>query len=260
MSGGGSLRRLLRICLLEARAQFLSATRMPAFAFPTLVFPLMFYTFFGILLFGSQGGDPNLPTYMLAGYGVFAVLGPALFGFGVGLANERDSGSLLLKQTTPMPTGAYLFARMAMALVFGAVVVLGLFLLGAFGAGVRLAAGEWLGLGAVILAGVIPVCSLGLMIGTLVKVQAAVAVVNLVFLPMAVLSGLWFPITLFPEILQQAANILPAYHLAQLALKVIGMDQGQPVGLHLGVLAAETAIFLRIAVFGFRRFGRLDPA
>ncbi len=255
-----SLSRIVRLYLLEARSQFLNAARMPVFAVPTLVFPLMFYTFFGILLFGSQGGDPELPTYMLAGYGVFAVLGPSLFGFGVGLANERDNGSLLLKQTTPMPTGAYLFARVAMALVFGAVVTLGLFLLGAFGAGVRLGAGEWLGLGAVTLAGVIPVCALGLMIGTLVKVQAAVAVVNLVFLPMAVLSGLWFPITLFPEILQQAANILPAYHLAQLALKVIGMDQGQSILVHLGILAVETAIFLRIAVIGFRRFGRLNPA
>ncbi len=252
--------RVLRICLLEARSQFLNALRMPAFALPTLVFPLMFYAFFGILLFGSRGEGASVPTYMLAGYGVFALLGPSLFGFGVGLANERENGSLLLKQTTPMPTGAYLFARVAMALVFGAIVLAGLFLLGAFGAGVRLPAGQWAGLAAVVLAGVIPVCSLGLMIGTLVKAQAAVAVVNLIFLPMAVLSGLWFPINLFPEAMQLAANIFPAYHLAQLALKVISLDQGQPVLFHLAILAVETAIFLRIAVIGFRRFGRLSTA
>ncbi len=251
---------IARICLLEARSQFRNAIRMPAFAFPTLIFPLMFYAFFGIVLFGARDGNTELPTMMLAGYGVFAVLGPSLFGFGVGLANERDNGSLLLKQTTPMPTGAYLFSRVAMAFVFGAVVTLGLFLLGALGAGVQLSAGEWAGLFGVILSGVIPICSLGLMIGTLVKVQAAVAVVNLVFLPMSVLSGLWFPIALFPEVLQRVANVLPAYHLAQLALKVIGLDQGQPVLLHIGILAVQTAVFLVVAAIGFRRFGRLNPA
>lgn len=252
------LHHLLRICRLEARSQFLNALRMPAFAFPTLVFPLMFYAFFAILLFGGEGGA-GMSTTMLAGYGVFAVLGPSLFGFGVGLANERENGSLLLKQTTPMPTGAYLFARVAMAAIFGAVVTLALFLLGAFGAGVRLGAGAWVGLFGVILAGVVPTCSLGLMIGALVRVQAAVAVVNLVFLPMSVLSGLWIPIVLFPEFLQQLANVFPAYHLMQLALKVVALDQGQPVLIHILVLLVQTALFLAVAAMGFRRVGRIGP-
>ena len=81
----------------------------------------------------------------------------------------------------------------------------------------------------------------------------AFAVFNLVFLLMAMLSGLWLPIYMFPEVMQDIALALPAYHHAQLALKVIAMDAGQSVPLHLAVLAADTLVFLAVAALGFRR-------
>ena len=73
----------VRIALLEARFQFLSSLRLPAFAVPTLLFPLFFYLFFGVL-FQRGGVSLAAPTYMLATYGVFGILGPSIFGFGVG--------------------------------------------------------------------------------------------------------------------------------------------------------------------------------
>ena len=238
-----------RVYVMEAHAQFLTAARTPGFTVPTLAFPLMFYVFFGVVMAFS----PGTPTYLLATYGVFGIIPPSLFGFGVGLATERETGALLLKQTTPMPVGAYLFARVATALFFGAAVVIGLFVLGASAAGVALQRWQWFALAGVVLAGVVPFCALGLAIGAWVRAQAAVAIVNLVYLPMAFLSGLWFPVGLFPSVMQDLAVVFPAYHLAQLALKVIGMDEGQPAALHLAVLAATTVVFLIVARFGFRR-------
>lgn len=243
----------LRIALLETRFQFLSSLRLPAFAVPTLLFPWFFYLFFAVVF---QQGGPSLtaPTYMLATYGVFGVLAPSIFGFGVGLAQERDTGALLLKRTTPMPTAAYLFARVGTAAIFGAVVVAGLFLLGAYAAGVELHRWQWFALAGVILTGVLPLSAIGLAIGAWAKQQAAVAVVNLVFISMSVLSGLWFPIHMLPGILQDFANVLPAYHLGQLALKVIALDLGHPVWLHLALLGAQTTVCLLVAAAGFRRF------
>ena len=244
--------RRFRIYLLEARFQVVETLREPMFAIPTLTFPLIFYLFFGVIM-GARGVSLAVPTYVLATYGVFGVLGPALFGFGAGLANERDTGVLLLKQTTPMPAGAYLFAKVMAALVFGAVVVAALFLMAAHAAGVALYRWQWFALAGVLLAGVIPFCALGLAIGAWARGRSAVAVVNLVFLPMAMLSGLWLPIYMFPDVMQDIALALPAYHHAQLALKVIAMDAGQPVRMHLAVLAAETFVFLAVAALGFRR-------
>lgn len=249
----GGRRRSARTYLLETRAQFLSVWRRPAFSVPTLAFPLMFYLFFGLVM-PSSGFSAAAPTYLLATYGVFAVLGPSLFGFGVGLAADRDTGALALKRTTPMPAAAYFFARVATAALFGVILVAGLFLLGAYGGGVALHRGQWFALAGVILVGVVPFSALGLWIGAWVKAQAAVAIVNVVFLPMALLSGLWFPITMFPEALQAFAGFFPAYHLSQLALKTIALDLGHPVLYHLLVLAGETAFFLAMAVRGYRRF------
>ncbi len=242
--------RHFRVYLLEARFQFLEVLREPAFAVPTLAFPLLFYLFFGILM-----GTGGVPTYLLATYSVFGILGPSLFGFGIGLANERDTGVLLLKQTTPMPPGAYLFAKVATALIFGSVVVLCLFLMAGFMAGAVLYRWQWLALAGVLLAGVIPFCALGLAIGAWTKGRAAVAVVNLVFLPMAMLSGLWLPIYMFPDFMQSIALVFPAYHHAQLALKVVEMDAGQSVLLHVTILTVETLILIVVAALGFRRGG-----
>ena len=240
------------IYVLEARAQFLTVARTPGFTIPTLVFPLMFYVFFGVVMAFS----PTMPTFLLATYGVFGLIGPSLFGFGVGLATERDSGALLLKQTTPIPVAAYLLARVVTALVFGMVIVLGLFLLGAYAADVTLYRWQWFALAGIVLSGVVPFCALGLAIGAWARAQSAVAIVNLVYLPMAFLSGLWIPIALLPPFVQNVAVVFPAYHHSQLALKVVGLDEGGAAGLHAAVTGAATVAFLVVAAVGFRRVSR----
>ena len=93
---------LLRIHVLEAWFEFLRVLRTPAFAIPSLAFPVVFYVLFAILLPGQWGGYQK-SAYLLATYGAFGVIGPALFGFGVGMAMERESGLLELKRVSPMP-------------------------------------------------------------------------------------------------------------------------------------------------------------
>lgn len=70
---------------------------------------------------------------------------------------------------------------------------------------------------------------------------------------MSFLSGLWIPILFLPDTLQKIALWLPPYHLAQLALGVIGASQKQPVLLLVGALAAAALLFTAIAYAGYRR-------
>ena len=78
---------------------------------------------------------------------------------------------------------------------------------------------------------------------------------NVIYLPMAFLSGLWVPIHLFPNSMEMLANAFPAYHLAQLALLVQGNHAGSPWYLHAGALLAFTLVFLVLSV---RQFKRVD--
>ena len=97
----------LKIHLLESKYEFLKLLRQPAYALPTVLFPVIFYLFFGIG-FGDRGAKGvQMATYLVATYGAFGVMGAALFGFGVSVAIERGQGWLEVKRTTPMPISAY---------------------------------------------------------------------------------------------------------------------------------------------------------
>lgn len=242
---------LRRIYLLESRYELLRLLRTPAFAVPTLAFPVVFYLLFGVVLPGAWSGLDKA-TYLLATYGAFAVIGPALFGFGVGLAIERQQGWLELKRVSPMPTGAYFFAKIVMSVVFAFAVLVLLTVAATVLGGVRLAPSTLSQLFAVLLLGTLPFCALGLLIGTLVKGQAAVAVVNLIYLPMSILSGLWIPLMAFPVLLQKLAVVWPAWHLGRMALGVVGQAQDVRYGLHAAVLLAITAVLLSLAALRLR--------
>lgn len=242
----------LRIHFWESYYELLKTLRQPAFVLPSLAFPVVFYALFAILLPGNWGSYERA-TYLLATYGVFGVIGPALFGFGVGLAMEQQQGLLRLKRVSPMPISAYFVAKIVMSLVFASIIYGLLSLVGVFFGDVDIGFGEWLQLGAVLLVGVLPFCALGLLIGSMVGGQAAVAIVNLVYLPMAVLSGLWIPLFVFPQFMQDIAVIWPAWHLAQMALGVVGQVQGVPMAMHTLVLLLMTTLFLVLAAINLRR-------
>ena len=243
---------VLRIQVLESWYELLRVLRTPAFAIPSLAFPVVFYLLFAVVLPG-QWGSYQKAAYLFATYGVFGVIGPALFGFGVGLAIEREKGWLELKRVSPMPTFVYFVAKISMSLVF-AFAVLCLLTLAAVGlGGVRIAPLAWLQLVAILLLGTLPFCAIGLWIGTLVKGQAAVALVNLVYLPMSVLSGLWIPIFAFPAVLQKLAVVWPSWHLAQMALGVVGQVQDVRYAHHAVVMLATTAVFLILAALWLRK-------
>ncbi|MET0937477.1 MAG: ABC transporter permease [Luteibacter sp.] len=244
--------RLFNAYVQEAKAECLRYLRNPGFLLPTLLFPTVFYVMFGILLSHSNSADA--PRYLLASYGTFGVMAPGLFGFGVSLALERESGLLTLKRAMPMPPGAYLIGKVCMAMLVAAVVSILLLCLAVFVAGVSLPASRLATFFVLEVLGVLPFCALGLLIGTVVKGQGAPGVVNLIYLPMAFLSGLWFPLSIMPSFIQAIAPVWPAYHLDQLALATVGLGEGN-VLVHVLVLAGFTAVFLFLAARRLRRHG-----
>ena len=251
-AAGARRHPLLRSYALEAKYEFLRLLRTPMFSLPTLLFPVMFYLLFGVAM---NRGDGGAAQYLLATYGVFGVMGAALFGFGVTVAMEREQGFLALKRALPMPPGAYLLAKMAMALLFSAIVSLLLATIAATLGKVALQPAQWALLLLVHVAGALPFCAIGLYIGTLVGGSAAPVVVNLLYLPLSFLSGLWLPLSMLPDVLARLAPAWPSYHHGQVALKVLGMDAGQPLALHLGVLSAVTAGFFVLARARLARSG-----
>ncbi|WP_233590363.1 ABC transporter permease [Dyella dinghuensis] len=247
-----STRRVFGAYLAEARSECLRYLRNPGFMLPIMLFPTMFYLLFGIVMAKHEGAD--VARYLLASYGVFGLMSPGLFGFGISLALERDGGLLTYKRALPMPPGAYLLGKMLMAMLAAAVVIVLLLIMSVTMAHVALTAQQ---AGMLLLTGVLgvlPFCALGMLVGTLIKGQGAPGLLNLVYLPMSFLSGLWVPMNQLPGALQQIAPIWPSYHLHRVALAALNMDQGPVMG-DIAVLIGFALVCFFIAARRLRRVG-----
>ena len=237
---------LPRVYALEGKLEFLRLLRAPSFALPTLIFPPMFYLL-AVMLSGRGGAGFQPNIYLLATLGVSGAMSPGLFGFGVTVAMDRERGWLTLKRAQPMPAGVYVAGKLMMAMLFAVIIFSIMAVLGLTLGGVRLPLNAWLLLFVVEVLGVMPFCAIGMFVGSLVSGQAAPAVANLIYLPMAILSGLWMPLAILPAVIGNIAPLWPAFHLGRLALAAVGQAPGASILPHVAALAAFTGVFLALA-------------
>jgi ABC-2 type transport system permease protein len=239
----------------ETKYEFLKLIRTKVFSLSVIGFPVMFYIFFGLANRGnSMGGGMDAAKYMLAGYCCFGMIGAALFGIGVGLASERAQGWLELKRSSPMPTMAYLVAKCITAQAFGVIIVCVLAALAVGFGGVRLSGTEFAEIVGMAVVGTIPFAAMGLLIALLVPANAASGVVNIIYLPMSFMSGLWIPIQYLPKFFKPIAPYLPAYHLSQLMETVFGYQQRNvTTTAHWTGLAGFTLLMLGLSWAVFHR-------
>lgn len=243
--------RVLAAYFGDIRFELVKMIRTPAFAIPTLLFPILFFMLFGVLM-GSARGNAQMSLFAFASYGVFGAIAPGLFGFGVSLAFEREQGLLVFRQAIPMPAGSYLLARMVMAMIFVALSSLALIAMGLLLAHMPLTPGQCAAFLAINVFGVMPFCALGMWVGTLVSGQAAPAIINLVYIPMSFLAGLFIPMEVLPAGLRQIAPLWPAHHLLQLSRAEMGLTSMGSPETHVGALLGVTVLFFSLAM---RRLG-----
>jgi ABC-2 type transport system permease protein len=243
----------LRIFRKETRYEFLKLLRAKSFSLSTIGFPVMFYVLFGIANHNAFSGNVHIAKYMLGGYACFGLIGAALFGIGVGVASELAAGWLELKRASPMPASAYLFAKCISAVAFGLIIVSILTTIAVLFGGVSLTSAELIKMLGMTIVGSISFASMGLLLALLVPANAAPAIVNLIYLPMSFLSGLWIPLRFMPQWLQGIAPALPTYHLSQLMLSIFGYQDSMSLTTHWNALIGFTLLMLGLSWLIFHR-------
>jgi len=248
--------RLLHAYWTEAKYECIRMLRSPAFAGPFLGLPVLLYLLFGVVLYGDVSRkDPNVALFMFLGFTVFGVLGPGMFGFGISVATEREKGLFALKRALPMPPGASLLAKLAMSMLFVAIIVATMMAAEPLGH-LKLAGGKLAALAVVCVLGSAPFAAMGLFVGTWASAKAAPALVNLLYLPMIYLSGFLIPM---PKSMEWIERWSPAFHLHQLALDAIGVKVSPNAGwnpwVHVAVLAYITVVLTWLAVRRLARVG-----
>jgi len=245
--------RLLHAYFTEARFESLRMFRVLGFSIPFLVLPVALYLLFGVVLFGDAvRADPAAGKFLFAAFAVFGVMGPGMFGFGATIATEREQGLLTLKRALPAPAGSYLLAKLLMTMLFAFLVMATMIPAALFLGHLPLTFAQCASITAVNILGSLPFCAIGLFIGTRVSGKAAIAFVNLIYVPMMHISGLFYPL---PKFLRAISPIWPTYHLQQLVFGALGAPFYGRSSVHVAVLVGVTVVLTLLSVRRLARVG-----
>lgn len=222
--------------------------RNPSAAFFNFVLPLLFLALFGAIYSGSQA-DLDIIVPGIAGMSVMTTTFNAL---AMNLVFLREQGVLKRLRGTPLPSSTYLAGHAAHAVTNTAIqlsIVIGAGSL-LFGVGLPK---DWLMLAIFVAAGVACMASLGVALSHAIpNFDSAPAYVNAIFLPVIVLSGVFYDAEAAPTFLRDIAQALPLTHLID-GLSA-AMVSGAALAEHLddlAVLVIWGALGTVLAVRGF---------
>jgi ABC-2 type transport system permease protein len=172
------------------------------------IFPILLYSLLASVYADDIDGIPSADL-LLAGLFGYGAANTAFAGLAIILVSRREAGILKRLRATPLPPGAYLAAVLLSTLVVFALEAIALLLLGslAFGASTPENAAGFAG---AIVLGVACFAGMGVGAASLIRSAEGVsAVVNVIVLPMAFLSGAFGPRNEYPAFLQAIADVLP---------------------------------------------------
>jgi len=233
---------VLNMLLAQTRSELLMRWRVPAFSVTNLALPIVFFTFFGLPVAHVRRADGvSIGAYLLASFGAYAVGNVMVYGFGIGVANERGMKIDRLMRASPLPPLVFMLAKVLTALLFSLVALVLLIAFGIVAGGIHQTPAVWATIIVRLLAGSLPFIALGFAIGYWSGPNAAPALANLIYLPLS-----------FAAFIQTMAPYLPTYHYAQLAWSALGAGR-ESLGVSLLWLGGYTVVFLTLAVRSYRR-------
>ena len=180
------------------------------FIFPILLFLLLGSVFTGKIAVGGTRYDA--PDVLLAGMIGYGVANTAFSGLAIGLVIRREAGILKRLRSTPLPPAAYLGAVLVSTLLVFVLQTVALFAIGRALFGTPLP-GHIFSLVLAVLLGAAGFAGLGLAAAALIRSGEGVsAIVTVIVLPMAFLSGSFGPTHRYPDFLRAIGKILPLKH------------------------------------------------
>jgi ABC-2 type transport system permease protein len=236
----------------------------------TFSFPIIFLVLFGSIFAGPMEGTgitvSQLYTAGLIGAGV---MGAAFQNLGIGIATDREDGTLKRLAGTPMPRAAYFIGKVLNVLVIAFLEVAILLAIGVVMYDLKLPTqvSSWITFGWVFVLGVSGAALLGIAVSSLPRsAKSAPAVITMPFVVLQFISGVYIPFNQMPEWLINIASIFPLKWMCQGFRSVFLGDSGAVLEATKSYELGQVALILGIWVIGglllclttFRWKGRRD--
>jgi len=234
-----------------------------AFGF-TIAFPVMMLLLFASIFKGTvEHTGVEISRVYVAGIMGSTLMSTAFVSLAIGMAIERESGMLKRLAGTPMPKASYFLGKIGMVLATVAVQVVVLVGLGVafFHVELPTSAGAWGTFVAVFVLGVTASTLLGISVGSWIKdSKSGPAVVNLPFVALQFISGVWISVTELPSWLLHTSQVFPLHWICRGmrqaflpdSFKVVETGGQWQLGTGLAVLAVWCVVGFVVCVKSFR--------
>lgn len=245
----------MRLFVHEVRTEQLLFWRNRESAFFTFFLPVIFFLVFGSIYGNSTITKEHLRAapFLEAGMIGYGVASTAFAGLAITMVIRREGGVLKRIRATPLPPATYLLAVLVSTFIVflvetALIVAIGrtLFSVGLPDRPFSLLVALVIGSGAF--------AAMGLGLTSVVRsAEGSSAVVNFVYLPMAIISGTFFTPKEYPGFLRAIADVLPLTYFTKLTRNVmVRHEHIWAQGSSLAAVLVWGAIGLIAAIRGFR--------
>jgi len=243
----------MRLFLHELRTEQVLFWRNREAAFFTFFLPVIFFLVFGSIYGNDRISGIRGAAFLEAGMIGYGVASTAFAGLAITMVIRRESGVLKRIRSTPLPPWTYLVSVLVSTFITFLIEAVILILLGRLLFSVGLPSRP-LSLLAALVIGAAAFAALGLGLTGLVRsAEGSSAVVNFVYLPMAIISGTFFSPEKYPDFLRAIADVLPLTYFTKLTRDiVVSHDHIWSQGGAIAVVVVWGAIGLVAAIRGFR--------
>ncbi|GII82975.1 transport permease protein [Sphaerisporangium siamense] len=184
----------------------------------TFAFPIILLVIFGSIFQGHVNSQITVSQLYAAGLIGAGVMSTSFQSLGVGIAVDREDGTLKRLAGTPMPRAAYFLGKILNVLLLSLLEVAILLAVGValYDLELPTAAGNWVTFAWVFLLGVTASSLLGIAVSTLPRsAKSATAVISLPFVVLQFISGVFIPFNQLPDWLIKVASFLPLKWMCQ---------------------------------------------
>ena len=245
----------MKLWLHELRAQQLLFWRNRESAIFTFFLPVIFFLLFAAIYGGHYIKKEQVKAswFLEAGMIGYGAAATCFAGLAISMVVRRESGVLKRIRATPLPPATYLLGVLGSTFVVFLIEAALIILTGRLLFSVPLPKAP-LSLLFVLGVGAVAFAAMGLGITGLVhSAEGSSAVVNAVYLPMAIIAGTFFTPKEYPSFLKTIAEVLPLTHYTQLTRDVMLRHQHfWHDGGAIAVVAVWGAIGLVAAIRTFR--------
>ena len=221
--------------------------RQPMYVVSSILFPSMFFWFFGI----PNAKEPGSILFLTYSFACFSVLSVVLFQFSVGISQEKETSWYFYLKSLPSYRGIILGSRVISGFIFSSFAIAGVLSTAFIFSDLKPSDIDWTLFLIRIFSGAVPFALIGICLGQFFGSKTILPVANLVYLVLSFAGGLWMPPAALPTAVQKISPYLPTRMYGELMWSVASKTPTEAQ--HINGLIIYTTVFLILTICLIKR-------